>query len=74
MESEVITLQDVFQAHPVDERAAELDPHALLMPLESTGLQPHFQAKLAANGVVLPAEFYEPELTEFELSTNGSER
>jgi pilus assembly protein CpaF len=74
MESEVITLQDVFRAFPMDERAVEHDPHALLQPLRSTGLQPHFQAKLAANGVVLPYDFYEPELEELELSTNGSER
>jgi pilus assembly protein CpaF len=74
MESEVITLQDVFVARPVDERAAEYDPHALLVPLECTGLQPHFQHKLAANGVVLPRDFYEPEHDPVELATNGSGR
>jgi pilus assembly protein CpaF len=73
MESEVITLQEVFRAYPVDERGAEHDPYALLQPLRSTGLQPHFQAKMAANGVSLPQEFYQPELVEYELSVNGSE-
>jgi pilus assembly protein CpaF len=73
MESEVITLQDIFRAYPVDERTAEYDPHALLQPLRNTGLQPHFQAKLAANGVVLPHDFYQPELVEYELAVNGSE-
>ena len=73
MESEVITLQDVFAARPVDERTAQNGQYALLRPLECTGLQPHFQHKLAANGVVLPADFYEPE-HELELAVNGSER
>jgi pilus assembly protein CpaF len=73
MESEVITLQEVFRAYPVDERSAEHDPYALLQPLRSTGLQPHFQAKMAANGVALPQDFYEPELVDYELAVNGSE-
>jgi pilus assembly protein CpaF len=74
MESEVITLQDVFVARPVDERTAEHDPHALLRPLEPTGLQPHFQHKLSANGVVLPHDFYDVGLEDYELALNGSER
>jgi pilus assembly protein CpaF len=59
MESDVVTLQDVFVARPVDERAAATgDPGVLLRPLEPSGLQPHFRFKLAAQGVELPDEFY----------------
>ena len=53
MESEVITLQDLFVAQPPDEDAARRGTE-LLLPLACTGLKPHFLDKLAANGVVLP--------------------
>ena len=59
MESEVVTLQDIFLAKPPDE-----DTHTtgrasrLLSPLAATGLKPHFIEKLAANGVVLPLNFF----------------
>jgi pilus assembly protein CpaF len=75
MESDVITLQDVFVARPLDERAAANDPYTLLRPLGCTGLQPHFQAKLSANGVHLPSDFYEPEdffLAPLEVETSGN--
>jgi pilus assembly protein CpaF len=62
MESDIITLQDLFVALPVDERAASIDGTTLLRPLEPTGLQPHFHRKLASAGVVLPPDFFEPEL------------
>jgi pilus assembly protein CpaF len=59
MESDVITLQDIFAAKPPDE---EHTPGAgrsrLLSPLQATGLKPHFLEKLAANGVVLPPSFF----------------
>jgi pilus assembly protein CpaF len=59
MESEVVTLQDVFVARPMDERAAATgDPGVLLRPLEPSGLQPHFRHKLAAQGVEIPDDFY----------------
>ncbi len=62
MESEVITLQDIFSARPPDE---EHDPSSarlnVLSPLQCTGLKPHFLDKLAANGVVLPPSFFGPE-------------
>jgi pilus assembly protein CpaF len=51
MESDVVTLQDLFVARPVEGKA-------LLTPLASTGLQPHFLDKLAANGVELPPDFF----------------
>jgi pilus assembly protein CpaF len=61
MESDVITLQDVFVARPVDERAVASEGTTFLRPLECTGLQPHFRHKLVANGVLLPDDFYQPE-------------
>jgi pilus assembly protein CpaF len=64
MESDVITLQDVFAARPVSERAAAAGSSSYLRPLTCTGLQPHFQSKLAAHGVILPGDFYQPD---FEL-------
>ena len=72
MESDVVTLQDVFVARPVDERAAASgDPGALLRPLTPSGLQPHFRHKLAAQGISIPDEFFGPELA---LATgNGSD-
>jgi pilus assembly protein CpaF len=59
MESDVITLQDIYVAKPPDEDAAETGkPVRLLAPLESTGLKPNFLEKMAANGVVLPPAFF----------------
>jgi pilus assembly protein CpaF len=62
MESDVITLQDVFIARPPDEESAAAG-HAtkLLLPLACNGLKPHFLEKMAANGVVLPPNFFEQE-------------
>ncbi|MFN0155431.1 MAG: CpaF family protein [Gaiella sp.] len=53
MESELITLQDLYVARPVDESRPAIEGYTLLRPLETTGLLPHFQHKLAANGVDL---------------------
>jgi pilus assembly protein CpaF len=58
MESDVITLQDVFLAKPPDEGEAVNGTTKLLSPLTCTGLKPHFLEKLAANGVVLPPTFF----------------
>ena len=62
MESDVITLQDVYTARPPDEEAAaaaEGNKSArLLGPLEGTGLKPGFLEKMAANGVILPPSFF----------------
>jgi pilus assembly protein CpaF len=57
LESEVITLQDLFVA-PKPE--APVSAHGLLGPLTATGLQPGFLSKLAASGVVLGAELIDP--------------
>src|SRR5436309_14542832 len=60
MESDIITLQDVFVAKPPDEEAsAATRSSRLLTPLTCTGLKPHFLEKLAANGVALPPSFFE---------------
>jgi pilus assembly protein CpaF len=62
MESDVITLQDVFAAKPPDEETAgETRAMRLLSPLACTGLKPHFLEKIAANGVALPPSFFSAE-------------
>jgi pilus assembly protein CpaF len=58
MESDVVTLQDIFIARPPDENQAFSGMHRLLSPLQATGLKPHFLEKLAANDVVLPPTFF----------------
>jgi pilus assembly protein CpaF len=59
MESDTITLQDIFAARPPDEEHNPTGGHSrLLTPLQSTGLKPHFLEKLATNGVVLPPSFF----------------
>ena len=64
MESDVITLQDIFHAKPPDEETAAAT-HALrlLTPLGCTGLKPHFLDKMAATRVTLPPTFFEHEET-----------
>jgi pilus assembly protein CpaF len=58
MESDVVTLQDIFIAEPPSEGQNDGGAHRLLSPLRSSGLKPHFLDKLAANNVVLPATFF----------------
>jgi pilus assembly protein CpaF len=61
MESDVITLQDIFVARPPDEDSGSEGggkPVRLLGPLECSGLKPHFLEKMAANGVVIPPTFF----------------
>ena len=59
MESDVITLQDLFLAQPPDEDSTATGRTSrLLSPLACTGLKPHFLEKMAANGVLLPATFF----------------
>ena len=60
MESDVITLQDLFVAAPPTDTDAP-SARRLLMPLRATGLKPHFLEKLAANNVVLPTGFFASE-------------
>ena len=59
MESDVVTLQDLFVAGAPDEQSAVPGRASrLLSPLTATGLKPHFLDKLAANGVLLPSGFF----------------
>jgi pilus assembly protein CpaF len=57
LESDVITLQDLFVAAQPDRPDAEGHLRAPLLP---TGLQPRFIGKLAANGVSLAPELLDP--------------
>jgi pilus assembly protein CpaF len=62
MESDVITLQDIFLARPPDESSPAFGgTRRLLTPLHCTGLKPQFLEKLAASGVVLSPSFFTPE-------------
>jgi pilus assembly protein CpaF len=65
MESDVVTLQDIFVAKPPDEDAPAHLRGKLLTPLQCSGLKPHFLEKLAANGVVLPTNFFEHDDSDF---------
>jgi pilus assembly protein CpaF len=60
MESDVITLQDIFIAKPPDEQTQSASAGAvrLLSPLTCSGLKPNFLDKLAANGVILQPSFF----------------
>jgi pilus assembly protein CpaF len=68
MESDVITLQDIFLSRPPDEESANAQVTRLLSPLACTGLKPHFLEKMAATGVTLPASFFQPEDPNFRPS------
>jgi pilus assembly protein CpaF len=68
MESDVITMQDVFIAKPPDEDSAAAQVTRLLSPLACTGLKPHFLEKMAANGVSLPTSFFQPDEPTFRPS------
>jgi pilus assembly protein CpaF len=76
MESDVITLQDIFIARPPDEEAAAAGHMSrLLLPLSCNGLKPHFLEKMAANGVMLQPNFFEqdnPYRPAFAAASYGS--
>jgi hypothetical protein len=62
MESDVVTLQDIFLAKPPDEEQASAGHGTrLLHPLSCTGLKPTFLEKMAAQGVAFPPTFFEPD-------------
>jgi hypothetical protein len=72
MEGDTITLQDVFVAKPPDEETSQgTKALRLLGPLQCTGLKPHFLGKMATNGVVLPAAFFENEDDEAVAARGG---
>ena len=63
MESDVITLQDLFVARPPEDgNPSSIRGSRLLAPLTCTGLKPHFLEKMASNGVLLPPTFFRPEV------------
>src|SRR5438128_1569120 len=72
MESDVVTMQDIFVAAPPSEDEAA-SARRLLSPLRATGLKPHFLDKLAANNVVLPPSFFSPDDVDLRaaFSVNG---
>ncbi|HST14279.1 MAG TPA: CpaF family protein [Gaiellaceae bacterium] len=55
MESEVVTLQDLFVARP-----AGVGSSALLEPIRPTGVRPHFVDKLKASQLELSPELFDP--------------
>ncbi|MFL6011661.1 MAG: CpaF family protein, partial [Gaiellaceae bacterium] len=62
MESDVITLQEIFIAKPPsDEAEASHGATRLLSPLNCSGLKPNFLDKMAANGVMLQPSFFTKE-------------
>ena len=62
MESDVITLQDIFVAKPPeDDVAATSGTTRLLSPLQASGLKPQFLEKMAAQGVILQPSFFNEE-------------
>ena len=63
MESDVVTLQDIFIAEPPNEADAS-ESRRLLSPLRSTGLKPHFLDRLATNNVLLAPDFFSIEETD----------
>jgi len=72
MESEVITLQDIFLAKPPDEGEATAGGTRLMSPLSCTGLKPHFLDKLAAHGVALQPNFFEAEETTYRSTLSST--
>jgi pilus assembly protein CpaF len=60
MESDVVTLQDIFVARPPDDESG--GSARLLNPLSCTGLKPTFLEKMAANGVAFAPSFFEPDV------------
>jgi pilus assembly protein CpaF len=71
MESDVITLQDIFLSQPPDEESG--GTARLLTPLACTGLKPHFLEKMAQNGVVLPPHFFQEDLRSFGAPSYGNQ-
>src|SRR5213595_3328579 len=62
MESDVITLQDIFIAKPpTEDSEASHGATRLLSPLSCSGLKPNFLDKMAANGVMLQSSFFTKE-------------
>ena len=62
MESDIVTLQDLFIAKPVEDNdEVTATGSRLLGPLRCTGIKPHFLEQARENGVHLPAQFFQIE-------------
>jgi pilus assembly protein CpaF len=61
MESDMITMQDIFVAKPVEDHKEAGAGNRLLGSLRCTGIKPQFLNKMAGNGVNLPANFFQLE-------------
>ena len=73
MESDVVTLQDIFIAKPVENAAEQAETgHRLLGPLTCSGIKPHFLDKMAGNGVNLPPNFFLPDSGERPSSATAA--
>src|SRR4051794_24219705 len=73
MESDVVTLQDIFIAKPVENAAEQAETgHRLLGPLTCSGIKPHFLDKMAGNGVNLPPNFFLPDSGERPSSASAA--
>src|SRR5436305_7029094 len=73
IDSDVITLQDVFIPKPPDEATqGEAGTTRLLGPLECSGLKPHFLDKMSTNGVVMPPHFFSDETAGYVGFANAS--
>ena len=72
MESDIVTLQDIFLAKPIEDGAANRDSgHRLLGPLTCTGVKPSFLDKMASNGVNLPPNFFQDEAGDHSAAASG---
>jgi pilus assembly protein CpaF len=70
MESDVITLQDIFVAKPPEDDGS--GSTKLLEELTCSGLKPHFLDKMHANGVVLPPNFFNDSATGYVGYSNAA--
>jgi hypothetical protein len=66
MESDVVTMQDIFRAKPIedDSEVPAAGSTRLIGPMVCTGIIPGFMDKLAGNGVHLPPAFFQVEQRE----------
>ena len=72
MESDVVTLQDIFLAKPVEtESEARSTGNRLLGPLTPTGIKPDCLDKLASNGVNLPTTFFQTDADRPAVATGA---
>ncbi len=69
MESDVVTLQEVFSCKPVGGPAGAMYDRPL-----PTGIRPQFTAKLADAGVAIPPEAFDPAPAAYRLQTVGGGR